>query len=91
MSGAEVKCSLKMRPGAHEVQFIVKLVADGQWKIARHFNGGSRALELNTVPLGMAEMDGKTWRDVFVGRLGQGEVRFKPSSLTLSQRYREPR
>jgi hypothetical protein len=54
MSGAEVKCSLKMSPGAHEVQFIVKLVADGQLKIARHFNGGSRGLEFNTVPLGMA-------------------------------------
>jgi hypothetical protein len=60
MSGTQGKCSLKLRQGAHEVQFLVKLVAEGRLKIARHFSGGCPALELHAVPQAGAEMKRKT-------------------------------
>jgi hypothetical protein len=61
MSGTQVKCSLKLRQGGeHEVQFILKPVAEGQLKIARHCSGGCPAFELHTVPQAGAEMKNKT-------------------------------
>jgi hypothetical protein len=41
------------------VQFLLKLVAEGRLKIARHFSGGGPALELHTVPQAGAEMKSK--------------------------------